>query len=54
MVRCLDRMEALVLPKFIARRAVKRYPSIPLLEKLWLAIRIYLQMLIGLVWSRHV
>ena len=54
MVRCLDRMEVLVLPKFIARRAVKRYPSISLPEKLLLAIRIYLQLLIGLVWSRHV
>ena len=54
MVRCLDRMESLVLPKFIARRAVKRYPSISLKEKMWLAIRIYFQLLRGLVRSRHV
>ena len=47
-VRCLDRMESLVLPKFIAKRALKRYPSISLHEKLGLAIKIYLHLVMGL------
>lgn len=48
-VRCLNRMEAVVLPKFIARRAVKAYPKIGLGEKLMAAARIYLRLLIQLV-----
>jgi len=53
-VRCLDRMESLVLPKFIAVRAVKRYPSIPLSRKLTLAVKIYMQVLAGLFRRGHV
>ena len=53
-VRCLDRMESLVLPKFVAVRAVKRYPSISLLKKLTLAVKIYLQVLAGLFRRSHV
>jgi hypothetical protein len=35
MVRCLDKMEALILPKLVAEMAVKRYPKIyPLNEKI--------------------
>lgn len=41
MVRCLNRMEVLILPKLIAERAVKRYPVISIAEKLSLAARIY-------------
>lgn len=41
LVRCLNRMEALILPKFVARRVVKRYPALPLREKLPIALRIY-------------
>lgn len=41
LVRCLSRMEVLILPKFVAERAVKRYPDIPLAQKLNLASRIY-------------
>jgi hypothetical protein len=41
LVRCLDRMESVILPGFIARRAVKRYTPLPLLHKLGLALRIY-------------
>ena len=47
-VRCLDRMEALVLPRFIAVKALKRYPPIRLSEKLVLALKIYIQFLMGL------
>jgi len=53
-VRCLDRMESLVLPKFIAMRAVKRYPSISLSKKLTLAVKIYVQVLAGLFRRGHV
>jgi hypothetical protein len=48
-VRCLNRMEAIVLPKFIARRAIKAYPEIGFGEKLMAAARIYLRLLIQLV-----
>jgi len=41
LVRCLNRMETLILPKLIATRAVKRYDDLPLSEKLSKAIRIY-------------
>lgn len=53
-VRCLDRMECLVLPKFIAARAVKRYPRIPVGEKIKLASGIYLRLIAGLFRSGHV
>lgn len=53
-VRCLDRMESLVLPRFIAVRAVKRYPSIAFWEKLMLAVKIYLQVLAGFFRRSHV
>ena len=41
LVRCLNRMESIILPAFIARRAVKRYTPTPLLHKLGLSLRIY-------------
>ena len=53
-VRCLDRMEVLVLPKFIAKRAVKRYPPISLWEKISLALLIYFYLIAGLFRRRHV
>ena len=53
-VRCLDRMECLVLPRFVATRAVKRYPPISLGSKLALATRIYLQLMVGLIRRSHV
>lgn len=42
-VRCLSRMEVLILPKFVAERAVKRYPTLALAQKINLAARIYLR-----------
>jgi len=48
-LRCLNRMQAVVLPKFVARRALKSYPSIGLLEKLTLAARIYGRFVIELL-----
>jgi len=47
-VRCLDRLEVVVLPRFIAQRAVKRYPDIGLATKLGLALRIYHRFLMDL------
>jgi len=47
-VRCLSRMEALILPKVVAIRAVKRYPALALTTKLNLAARIYLRFVANL------
>lgn len=41
LVRCLNRMETLILPKLVAERAVKRYDDLPLTEKVGKAARIY-------------
>lgn len=49
MVRCLSRMEILILPKIIAERAVKRYPAITLGEKTGLAARIYARFVLNFV-----
>ncbi len=48
-VRCLSRLEVLILPKLIAEHAVKHYPAITLDEKVPLAARIYEHMAINLV-----
>lgn len=47
-VRCLSRMEVLILPKVIAQRAVKRYPKLAVGQKLKLAAHIYLRFLSNL------
>ncbi len=47
-LRCLNRMQALVLPRFVARRALKEYPAVGLAEKLALAARIYGRFVIDL------
>ncbi len=47
-VRMLNRMECIVLPKFVAARAVKAYPSIGLGDKLGLAARVYGRLVIEL------
>ncbi|MDR3453889.1 MAG: hypothetical protein P4L96_14030 [Rhodoferax sp.] len=41
LVRCLNRMESIILPGFVARRAVKRHAPPPLATRLILALRIY-------------
>lgn len=41
LVRCLNRMEAPILPSPVARLAVKRYPELPLQEKALKAAQIY-------------
>ena len=42
--RCLTRLLSLILPRLIARRAVKRYPAIALQDKIRLAAAIYLRL----------
>ncbi len=42
--RCLGRLLSLILPRLIARRAVKRYPAIALRDKFVLATSIYLRL----------
>ena len=41
LVRCLNRMETVILPRFVAERAIKRYPHIRIGEKVSLASRTY-------------
>ena len=41
LVRCLNTMEALILPRWVALRAVKRYPRLPAADKTRTAVRIY-------------
>ena len=42
LVRILNRLESIILPKFIAQRAVKRYPdNLGCIEKITKAVRIY-------------
>lgn len=53
MVRCLDAMECVVLPRFIAARAVKRYRNISLGEKVVLTTKIYLHLVAGLFRRGH-
>lgn len=51
LVRCLNRMESLILPKLIAERALKRYPDLSLPEKLLGGGRIYSQVAKNLIWG---
>lgn len=51
LVRCLNRMESLILPKVIAERALKRYPELPLLQKLLGGGRVYSQVAKNLIWG---
>ena len=48
-VRCLDRMEAVILPRFVAARAVKRLPAMSLAQKLGLGLRVYLRLTTNLL-----
>ena len=41
LVRCLNTMETLILPRWVAQRTVKRYPKLPAADKTRKAIRIY-------------
>ena len=41
MVRCLNRVQALVLPRVIAERVLKTYPDVALRDKVRSAARIY-------------
>ena len=50
LVRCMYRLEALLMPRFIARRGMKRYPEdLGLAEKLGLNLKIYGRIALDLV-----
>jgi len=49
LLRCLSRMETLILPKLVAEHAVKHYPALPLSAKVPLAARIYEHFVLNLV-----
>lgn len=49
LIRCIERLEAMILPKLIALRVIRHYPSLTLGEKLTGACRIYLGVLSGFV-----
>lgn len=46
--RCLNRMQAVSLPKFVAERALKAVPPMPITEKLALATKLYTSLVLGL------
>lgn len=48
-VRCLDRMETVILPRFVAARAVKRLSALGLGQKLGLGLRVYLRLTTNLL-----
>lgn len=48
-VRCLNRVQAVVLPKIVAEKAVKTYPDIKLLDKVQVSAKTYSKMLMNLV-----
>ncbi len=48
-VRCLNRMESLILPKVIAEKALKRYPQLQFKEKVAEGSRIYKQVVSNLI-----
>ena len=48
-VRCLDRLESIILPKSIATLAVKHYPTnLPFIEKITIASKVYTRILLNL------
>jgi hypothetical protein len=50
LVRILNKMEAIILPEFIAKRAVKRYPdNLGCMEKITKALRIYARVIRHLI-----
>ena len=50
LVRCMYRLEALLMPRFIAERGVKRYPAdLGLAEKLGMNLKIYGRIALDLV-----
>lgn len=48
-VRCLNRVQSVVLPKLIAEKAVKTYPDLAFLDKLQVSAKTYSKMLVNLV-----
>ena len=49
LIRCIERLEVMILPKLVALRVIRHYPSLSLGKKLTGACRIYLGVLSGFV-----
>ncbi len=48
-MRCLDRLESCILPKFAAKLALKRYPAdLGFVEKVTMALKIYARLILNL------
>ena len=51
-VRCLNRLQAVILPKVIAQKAVKTYPDLDFVQKIQMTTKTYGQFLLNLVKER--
>jgi len=49
LIRCLNQLETCILPKFVAEKAVKRYPDITVVKKVFGGSRIYRQLAKNLI-----
>ena len=51
-MRCLNRLQCVILPKIVAKKAVKTYPELALIEKLRVSSQTYAQFLLNLLTER--
>lgn len=51
-VRCLNRLQTVILPKVVAKKAVKTYPDLEFITKLQMTTKTYSQFLLNLVKER--
>ena len=49
LIRCLNQLETCILPKFVAEKAVKQYPDIAVVKKVFGGSRIYSQLAKNLI-----
>ncbi len=52
-VRCIHKLEVLILPKFINQMIMKRYPKIGFFEKISKFLRIYLSVFIQMIFGNN-
>ncbi|MBV1920809.1 MAG: hypothetical protein KUG73_09010, partial [Pseudomonadales bacterium] len=51
-VRCLNRLQTVILPKVVAKKAVKTYPDLEFIQKIQMTTKTYSQFLVNLVKER--
>ena len=51
-VRCLNRLQTVILPKVVAKKAVKTYPDLEFIQKIQMTTKTYSQFLLNLVKER--